>query len=46
MDIKINDNAKFKNIFNNLDESIIIIKGKNNENFEIDYINEKFSLNF
>lgn len=29
MDQKINDNQKFKVIFNNIDESIIIIKQEN-----------------
>ena len=41
MDIKINDNFRFKNIFNNLDESIIIINDQN-----IDYVNKKFLMNF
>ena len=43
MDQKINDNTKFKLIFNNIDESIIIIK---EENTEIDYINNKFLTEF
>ena len=43
MDLKINDNNKFKNIFNNIDESIIIIKVDLNQ---IDYVNKKFLSNF
>lgn len=43
MDLKINDNNKFKNIFNNIDESIIIIKVDVNQ---IDYVNKKFLSNF
>ena len=43
MDQKINDNTKFKLIFNNIDESIIIIK---QESTEIDYINNKFLTEF
>ena len=39
MDNNINDTNKFKAIFNNLKESIIIIK-KNN--LKIDYVNSKF----
>lgn len=43
MDQKINDNQKFKVIFNNIDESIIIIK---QENTQIDYVNNKFLSEF
>ena len=43
MDIKINDNEKFKNIFNNIDESIIILK---QEDMEIDYVNNQFLSTF
>lgn len=43
MDIKINDNAKFKDIFNNIDESIIILS---QNNFEIDYVNNQFLKSF
>ena len=43
MDNEINDNAKFKNIFNNIDESIIILQP---ENMEIDYVNSQFLTTF
>ena len=43
MDIKINDNEKFKNIFNSIDESIIILK---QEDMEIDYVNNQFLSTF
>ena len=43
MDNEINDNAKFKNIFNNIDESIIILQP---ENMEIDYVNNQFLTTF
>ena len=43
MDNNINDNYKFKAIFNNLKESIIIIK---QENMQIDYVNSKFLSEF
>ena len=43
MDNEINDNAKFKNIFNNIDESIIILQP---EKMEIDYVNNQFLSTF
>ena len=43
MDFKINDNARFKNIFNNIDESIILLNTKSNQ---IDFVNKKFLKNF
>ena len=43
MDQKINDNNKFVNIFDNIKESLIIIKVDANK---IDYVNKNFLNNF
>ena len=43
MDSSLKDNNKFKYIFDNLDESIIIIQDKKQQ---IDYVNNKFLMEF
>lgn len=43
MDLSLRDNNKFKCIFDNLDEAIIIIQ---NKNLQIDYVNNKFLMEF
>ena len=43
MDLSRKDNNKFKYIFDKLDESIIIIQDKS---FQIDYVNNKFLMEF
>ena len=43
MDASIKDNNKFKNIFDNLDESVIIIQ---DQSFQIEYVNNKFLIEF
>ena len=43
MDISRKDNNNFKYIFDKLDESIIIIQDKS---FQIDYVNNKFLMEF
>ena len=43
MDKSLKDNTKFKQIFDNLGESIIIIQDKI---LQIDYVNNKFLMEF
>ena len=43
MDSSIKDNNKFKNIFDNLDESVIIIQ---DQSFQIEYVNNNLFIEF
>ena len=43
MDVSLKDNNKFKSIFDNLDESVIIIQ---DQSFQIEYVNNKFLMEF
>ena len=43
MDVSLKDNSKFKSIFDNLDESVIIIQ---DQSFQIEYVNNKFLMEF
>ena len=43
MDVSLKDNRKFKSIFDNLDESVIIIQ---DQSFQIEYVNNKFLMEF
>ena len=43
MDLSLKDNYKFKHIFDNLGEAIIMIQ---NNSLQIDYVNNKFLMEF